>query len=207
MKVLFVHIPKTAGVSIRRFLVANNLENWVRMPFLRHHDPFFLLEENNNLDDTFVFTVVRNPYTRAFSHYNYIKELFDPSFDFTEFLKYIKFKGNNFFNVRFLKKEHIPFLGIKPFLKKRPLIFYDQTFFTHNKENKVGVQKIYKFENLVEFENDFDIKLRRTNVGNYTKESFFDAYTEENINLVRYLYCNDFINFNYSTDIKDSFNT
>ena len=96
-KILFVHIPKTAGTSINSYLTKNYLNAWymdTKMkidPRLFQHAPFYLYEENIDLQDVFTFTVVRNPYTRAFSHYNHIKDRFKIRMTFNDFLKYIKF--------------------------------------------------------------------------------------------------------------------
>ena len=68
-RLLFTHIPKNAGTSIRQWL-----EQWVpdsqAMPNLhKHHTPQHL--HTRHLEDYTHFAVVRNPYDRLLSHYNF----------------------------------------------------------------------------------------------------------------------------------------
>jgi len=64
--------------------------------------------------------------------------------------------------------------------------------------------KIYRYESLSEFEIDFDTKLEVTNVGVYTKSDYLTSYSKQNINLVKQLYFEDFIRFNYSDNFDES---
>ncbi len=68
-KLIFTHIPKNAGTSIRQWL-----EQWVpdsqAIPNLhKHHTPQHL--HTRHLEDYTHFAVVRNPYDRLLSHYNF----------------------------------------------------------------------------------------------------------------------------------------
>ena len=70
----FIHIPKTGGTTVRQTLAKNNID------FLfgggkgtgGHRPAHFFKNENS-----FKFCVVRNPYTRAVSYYNYLKRKHD----------------------------------------------------------------------------------------------------------------------------------
>lgn len=179
--VLFVHIPKTAGSSISKILYDNNLDNWNR-GWPRHHDPYFYLKENNNIDNTvFSFSVVRNPYRRTYSCFNQYNRVNKIKLSFIEYLKNIK--------------DGI----VSP---TTPLLHLPQSFYII-KNNKIQINKVYKFENLNEFESDFGWKLGFYNRGDYMIQSYINDYTEEAIKITKELYAEDFANFEYSLDFED----
>lgn len=66
------------------------------------------------------------------------------------------------------------------------------------------VNKLYKFENLIELEKDFGWSLGRYNVGQYNKELYIKDYTEEAVQITQELYAADFVNFEYSTNFKET---
>lgn len=178
---LFIHIPKTAGTSVTSILKQNGYDNWTRNPLYKNHDPLFLLEENNNFNkNTFVFSVVRNPFTRAYSYYHHFKRINYLNITFMEFLKFVR--------------NRIPFYD------KTPLITYNQSFYLFNNKGLLKIQKLYKFENLQELEYDFNVFLNRLNVGEYSLEQYYLDYSQDAQNLVRHLYHEDFINCNYSME-------
>lgn len=81
----------------------------------------------------------------------------------------------------------------------------DQSFYLHNRQGTLSsISKIYRFENLAEFENDFNTVLPRLNVGSYTFNDYLESYTQENINLVKQVYLEDFVLFDYSIHFDDS---
>jgi hypothetical protein len=176
--VIFIHIPKTGGQSIFSFLDSNNLNNWKR-EFHARHDPLFHLQALNDLFDVFKFTVVRNPFRRAFSYYKH-------------------FNRQNNLNVSL--KEFFRIIKDQEYYENTPMIFYPQSFYLCDENGDFGVDKIYRFENLAEFEKDFNCSLSKLNVGNYNYEEYIDSYTEKNKNFVReYYYC-DFVRLKYSFD-------
>ena len=176
---LFINIPKTGSVSIRSKLNEIGKNNWKRvLPF--DHDPFFIMEKNNKIDDfIFKFCMVRNPFTRTFSYYNH-------------------FKVKNNLDVSLIKFLNI--IKEKKFFKKTPFILYPQMFFILNLKGEVGINKIYKFENFSELEDDFKIKFEMLNIGSYSKSEFYDKYSQECIDLTLNLFMCDFVNFNYEFD-------
>jgi hypothetical protein len=182
-KVLFVHIPKTAGTSVSNFLELNNMDQWVRKynKYPRRHEPYFELKKNNIInEDVFSFSIVRNPYTRTYSCFNQYNKDHKTKISFIQYLNDIK---NNV---------------ISPIT---PLLHLKQSFFI-TENNKILVNKIYKFENLKEFEQDFSCSLGFDHVGGYMVELYNKEYTTEAIDIVKLLYKEDFVNFDYSFYFK-----
>lgn len=179
-KVLYVSIPKTASSSILISLKRNCLDNWQRFT-TNNHDPYHLLIQNNHIDNTvFKFTTVRNPYTRAYSYFKHFNLHNSLNFSFKQFLQYL-YDKNDYLSV------------ITKF------VFYDQSHFISH-DNKLAVDKIYKFENLDSLKKDLNINLIIHNKGNYTTDEYYEEYDSETIEIVKDMYKEDFINFNYSTD-------
>lgn len=174
--VLFVHIPKTAGTSIKHYLNSKKLDNWKRYNPVGH-DPYFELESNNTLtESTFKFTIVRNPYTRTYSYYRHFNFQNNVDFSFEQFLDILEKK---------IKYDKTPMTSF-------PQIFY---VLDNNSQNKLN--KIYKFENIEEFESDFEVKLPTLREGNYSKEQYYFDYNSNNIERVKRIYANDFLFFGY----------
>ena len=170
---LFIHIPKTGGTSINNTFEKNNLKTWNTVKDYGH-DPLYILKNNNIIDSsTFVFSVVRNPYTRAFSYWKHFNINNAKSLSFIEFLSTIENK------IQF---------------NQTPWTIYDQTSFLYDKE--INITKLYKFENLKEIEKDFNIILSHDRKGIYNKniKDYFDLNIISKINN---LYHRDFINFEY----------
>lgn len=176
---MFIHVPKTGGTSISHFLNNNNMDQWKReYPF--RHDPYYSMAKNNNIKkNTFTFSVVRNPYTRAYSYYKHFNYQNNLNFTFNKFLLQVK--------------EKVLYL-------KTPMIIFPQSFYLLSQNGKIELCKIYKFENLKEFEKDFKTNLPHLMKGNYNQDEYYKDYTQENISLVQNIYNKDFNLLNYSLE-------
>lgn len=184
-KILFVHIPKTAGSSISKILYDNGLDNWNRV-WPRHHDPYSYLNEANLINDkVFSFAVVRNPYTRTYSCYKQYNKTNKKDISFAEYL-------NN------TKQGKISTIS--------PMLHIPQSFYIMD-QDIIQVNRLYKFENLKELENELGWTLGFYNVGNYVVESYIEDYTDEAIEMVKDFYNSDFINFSYSKDFNKTLET
>ena len=175
---LFIHIPKTGGTSINNTFEKNNLKTWNTVKDYGH-DPLYILKDNNIINNkTFIFSIVRNPYTRAFSYWKHFNINNETNLSFMEFLLNIENKIQT---------------------NKTPWIIYDQTFFLYDKE--INLTKLYKFENLKEIEKDFNLILSHDRKGMYDKniKNYFDLNIISKINT---LYHRDFINFEYEKITK-----
>jgi len=179
---LFVHIPKTAGSSISKILDENNLDNWKR-EWPRHHDPYSYLKEANLVDEkVFSFAVVRNPYTRTYSCYKQYNKTNQTDISFAQYLDNIK-------------QGKISTIS--------PLLHIPQSFYIMDQDD-LQVERLYKFENLKELEDELGWELGFYNVGNYVVESYIEDYTDKEINMVQDFYSSDFINFGYSKDFNQT---
>jgi hypothetical protein len=184
-RLLFVHIPKTAGSSISNILWEKKLDNWNRA-WPRHHDPYSYLKEVNIIEhNVFSFSVVRNPYTRTYSCYKQYNKTNQTNISFAEYL-------NN------IKQGKISTIT--------PLLHIPQSFYVMEDDN-VQVDKIYKFENLKELEEELGWTLGFYNVGTYVVESYIEDYTDREIDMVQHFYNSDFINFGYSKDFNKTLET
>jgi len=200
--VLFVHVPKTAGTSVHRVLTET--PSWKITPESRrfysrmkhnNHIPVFVIERYNILNNFFVFSIVRNPFTRAFSYYQHYKRLQLLDISFEQFLDHVRRKKQAVF-------EFLDHVSIKKNTNTTPFIVYSQSFFLFDMNGKMSLDKLYRFEHIEEFETDFNIKMPNLNVGNYSLDEYLNSYTSTTIDLVRHIYLEDFVNLNYSTDFQ-----
>lgn len=172
-----MHIPKTAGIALRHAL---GKDNWVRTWHIGH-DPYHVIKQNNIIpSDTFKFSVVRNPFTRAYSYYHHFRRFNTSSISFKNFLSMIR---------------------AGEVTEKTPLMRYDQSFYIFE-GGKTEIDKIYRFENISELERDMNITLPKINVGSYSKEDYNRDYDYENVDMVRKIYARDFRNLGYNEEFK-----
>ena len=168
--ILFIHIPKTGGSSIKH-LINDNVPK--KFPF--GHDPLFSFKIDE-INDKFKFSVVRNPYARTYSYYHHFCKENNLKITFEDFLKNIK-------------------NGI--IYKKTPMYYFPQSFYVYDSKGFFSLDKIYRYEKLYELENDFSIVLPHFNLGNYKKSDIKKDYTPKCINMVKKLFFIDFLNFKY----------
>lgn len=109
-KILFVHIPKTGGTS-----VATALNDHQKRAFpsaaikddLKNHHPLLSHERMNKLSDFFVISIVRNPFTRAYSYFNQYKRRNNFTGSFEKFLNFIKDNSSTITNLYISQKPLI----------------------------------------------------------------------------------------------------
>lgn len=168
-KLLFIHIPKTAGTSIWNWLKDNGHENWARVSRV-HHESISEMRLLNNTRNTYSFAVVRNPYDRAISYFHHSQ----------------RFTRGHWKNL-----EHFLETIIEPngwgHQTNTPYIIFDQSHYV-TRNGKIDVDKIYRFENLEEFEKDFNTKIGHDMVGRYEPREL--TATEKS--LVEQAYARDF---------------
>ena len=99
---VFIHIPKCAGTTVEKIIGTSTpdeyFSSWknIQKGKLKTSQHFTYLELKNDLDinwdEFFVFSIVRNPYARFVSEYNYRRHIFlksnDPKSDVGSFLQF-----------------------------------------------------------------------------------------------------------------------
>lgn len=181
-KVIFIHIPKAAGSSVGKALYGTDIIG---------HYPYYVYKkyDANKFDNYYKFCVVRNPFTRIESAYNYLlsggkgradKELGD----------YIRSKSTSFDD--FCQNL------LTPSFTKKHVHFTPQVDFVYEGDVLV-VNKVIKLENISK-----DIKIvedylgRELRVGKENSIQKNDVVLSElSRNKIRDLYENDFIKFGY----------
>ena len=203
---IFIHIPKCAGTTIEKILgTCTNREyysNRIKLDSRLNKTPqhFTYLELKHELQvnwsDYYTFSVVRNPYSRFVSAYNFRRSLF----------------------LRTKKPEHDPktfskfILNLNIKTSNRVLAFdghlETQSSFLKNEANIIEPSiKIFNFENL---EPCWTMLQEKTgvkyNVGLWSRKSidstpYQDFYTPETKNIIYNFYKEDFDNFGYSSEL------
>jgi len=179
-KFAYIHIPKTGGTSLSSILLKVDGSE-----ILAIHDSIRLL---NDVDDYFIFTIVRNPFTRlASAYYDRIK---DNSIKLNEFIDKINYKDSWYF----------------------PQLY----FINSGKRDNVKISYIGKYESYTEsvkvILNTLDLKypiphLNRNPIydrhPNIKQHEFYKYLYEDEWckDWVRERYIDDFKQFNYELDI------
>ncbi len=201
-KKIYIHIPKNGGHSIVELLTGTlavplnqrpNKDNWVKMPLPLNQK--FLEKKQIDLKSYFIFTFVRNPYSRFLSGWKNLYHKYQKSgiryshadFNLTkeEFRKSYKMfeKGNRDQNI------HINWTQTK-----------------HLGPVFTNINQIFKFE-------DFDTGYKQISSSLYSEEReapirfgtplstpYQEWMTDEIITYVNKKFHDDFINFNYEKE-------
>ena len=215
-KVIFYHIPKTAGTSIKSAL---NMDSG----FV----PYFLSKGAKNynikLKDYKKFSVVRNPYSRLISLYNYRKlRNYDnwamgKDYDFNTWLKNPKLKGfrtiddfylftDNFFKM--MKDENTR----KKYFNQTINDYIPYHLWLSNENNNLKMDFVLKQENLnndfnhvfenceLPEKNTYNSNLREYGENNTLKvinDDYKSVYSRESLDIVNKIHKKDFELFKY----------
>lgn len=210
---IFVHIPKTAGLAVtdafgkygqpRVRTIWRSISR--RLPFqegpatahFREHEPVskMIAKLSRPVFDRFVsFSVIRNPFDHAVSHYEYMKQF------------RIKSTAEKVGEMSFL--EYLEYRMKPPFWNDTVFArMPDQCYYLTDSEGKIAVKRLIRFEQLgAELEAlSRDLKLPDFNLRHVNKtkaikkpmDAYYDATT---INLVRQIYDRDFDVLGYSRE-------
>jgi len=178
----YLHIPKTGGSSISSVL--HNVEGTKDIVV---HDS---IRAFNNVNDYFIFTIVRNPFTRIASAYEHEKRKGRHDYNFYNFLKnssgneLILLPQSYYINAGQTKDKKVSFVGrYETYEKDVSYIF-----------NKIGVTTPIPHLN----RNPLYEKQPNLNQEKYYKYFYSEEWMKD---WVRERYENDFKIFNYDMDI------
>jgi hypothetical protein len=213
---IFVHIPKTAGLSVTdafgkygrkqsRSLLRSitrrlPLRESPERAHFREHDPAFVMIRKLGREafERFLsFSVVRNPFDHAVSHYEYMKQ-----FRIESTARKV---GEMTFEEYLVYRMKAPLWNDTIFAR-----LPDQTYFLTDRAGDIAVDRMIRFENLSMELHDLAQELQLPEFTlqhvNKTKsrsdkrpfQSYFDHTTEE---LVRQIYDRDFERFGYARSV------
>lgn len=213
-------MPKTAGTALtaalepfgvyetrtllRRLMRRLPVQEAADRAYFRKHETACDLRNKigaSQFSDFFKFTVVRNPFDHAVSHYEYLKEFRNPKkaqmFAAMSFVDYLHWRTEK-------RGMFVPFFSILP----------DQTHFLVDKRGKkLLIDRVLRFENLADdFENltqDLgiaNVKMQRVNSTKAKQKgrSIISYYDEKTVEIVQKLYARDFSFFEYDTNVHSA---
>ncbi|WP_340679162.1 sulfotransferase family 2 domain-containing protein [Paraglaciecola sp.] len=186
-KVLFVHVPKAAGTSIVKSIYGT--EDWTHLSLADYE-----AIHGSEISSYFKFAFVRNPYSRLYSAYNYLKHKSDVEFDKLWRESHLKYDFNTFIE-SWLTCKNIETCAIDH--------FRTQTSFLLNSKKEMDINFTGKFESLSKDYQKLmeilskDLSLSKENAYHY-KETFSPASLSKNCrNIIESVYEVDFANFSY----------
>jgi len=182
-KVLFIHIPKAAGMSVVNSLYKQNRS---------HHASAldYLNEDRDKFHSAFSFAITRNPYTRLYSAYYYLKNggmnIIDRAWWDIYLSKYKNFEifiteGGLEYAIK-EKAEH--------FIPQYKFIYGDNDELLCNYFGKI--EKIEDVEFYISEKLQKKIKFSKKNVVNKTEAVISDIYTDDMLSIVNRCYEKDF---------------
>ena len=189
-KLIFIHIPKTAGTAVLEAIGKKGEGG-------RNHLPWYVYYTSNHLKfrNYYKFSFVRNPWDRAYSAYEYLLNGGNQHEDIKVSEMIRKFDDFNDFVVN----------GLGQGMLRNHLMFAPQSDFIIGPTGEIVVDFVGRFENLNE---DFSILadklgvnpvLKKQNVNSKKKKNnYIQAYcTNESINIVANIYKQDITVFGY----------
>tara|TARA_B100000700_G_C14892268_1_gene783296 strand:+ start:384 stop:1055 length:672 start_codon:yes stop_codon:yes gene_type:complete len=186
-KIIFIHIPKTAGVSILKSIFGDVTLEGHRS--VRFYKEIF----NRKYSDFFTFTIVRNPWDRLYSSYKFLEK------------GGINIHDKNAFKIHlFVYKDFEDFVinGLNKKIIWEITHFMPQYDFVCDKNGKIMIDYVGRFEDLNKSFSEIshilklDFKLDHHNKND--KKNYQDVYTSEMIEKVAQIYKKDIDIFEYS---------
>lgn len=189
---IFIHIPKTAGISIVKAIYGDvSLEGHRSIYFYKH---IF----DKDFKDFFTFTFIRNPYDRLYSSFKFLQKGGMNQHDKNAFQKYLS---------HYSDFEDFVLNGLNNEIIYEIMHFIPQSEFVCSKDGEIMVDFIGRFENLYEdFKNlsgriNKELVLEHLNKNN--KKDYFNIYTEDMKLKVKNIYKKDIEIFEYDFMSKD----
>ena len=190
-KIIYIHIPKCGGISINKALY-NNYGGMHRTA-----SDYLFAFNYYKFNTFFKFTVVRNPYTRLFSAFNFLKK-----------------GGFNKNEAAWVNKNLSDYKDFEQFilgggLKEEKIINY---YHFRKQVDFLKLPKPYKIDNIYKIENLEALKKDLAAIGSYPNlrklnQTFYDTeirtiLNKEIQNIIYEFYKEDFLYFDYSKSLK-----
>ncbi len=208
-KCIFLHIPKCAGTTVNQLISDNKNFNYLepdyeylygwcpeRKLFMQHATIEELIETDlisNEIWNSYnKFTIIRNPWERLISSYNWIKSNLSIKGNLNDFIEL----RNEFSKIKNLdpktyRKDHLK--------AQSEFIFY----------KNYSLNNIYRFEDLHKI--DFKKILNRDYIEIYhlkkskKRKHYSNYYSKKQEDIIGKLYINDIKSFNFQFEDKRSF--
>jgi len=188
-KVIFVHIPKCAGVSINRILFGNLAGGHTTIEeYLNIFEPKYII-------DYFKFTIVRNPWDRLVSSYFFLKQGGFNEYDRTWFEEELSvFSDFNEFVKKWVNKSNI----------WKWHHFRPQYHYIIDKSGKIELDFIGFLENIDEdfayITNHMGISCRLPELNRSEHDTYMRYYSNETRDIVAEVYAEDIKLLGYNFD-------
>jgi hypothetical protein len=187
--IIFIHVPKAAGSSISRSVYGRAVSHIKAKDFKKISPQLF--------DELYTFSMVRNPYSRLYSAYNYLKQGGTnevpigkrPTIDSNDLKSFENFVLN-WAAKRDMAKEHS--------------ILQPQHLYTHD-NGKLLLDQVWKLEETNQFIDDMKLRLGDNysllsiNKSEGDNTSLEKIYSEDMKQIVQRIYSKDFELFDYKT--------
>lgn len=189
INISYIHIPKNAGTFVKQFMAIGDNKHLNACDKEREikgdcsHLHITYLEHKNS--DTNYFTIIRNPYDRFYSIYEYDKDFLKKHYkedifkNFETFLEYFYEKPNEIYKHKHLYPQSEFLLDYKNKLNENiDILLFEQLPINLKKyleKKRIGYH-IHKLNKLI-------------NQGNYTEKHHF---TDTEKKKIQYIYQNDF---------------
>ena len=178
-KVIFIHIPKSAGTAITKALYGTIESN--------HNTCSEYMNENKDTFFSFFrFSFVRNPYSRCYSAYNYLQAGGKGPMDIYWRQKYTS---------AYATFDEFVAMGLENAIKKRAVHFIPQNEFIFDKNDALMIDFMGRYENIEQ-----DISYLRTKIDfmgdleviNKGPDNSLKFISEESKSIISSLYKKDF---------------
>jgi hypothetical protein len=215
-KFIFVHVPKNAGTSITNMLASFSTPidieiggtqigellqpEYIKRYRISKHSTSFDLETvlGEVWNNYFKFAMVRNPFSRFISAYNFLRKWNSGNINFhNKILSYNDI--NDFISSDFILVEKIP-----------DSIFNKQTYWLYDKSNEIMmIDKYLKIEDIdneirslaqnIPALNNYDSGiLQRLNSSSGLEKNFNEILTKNSLDILYTIYRDDFDKFHYN---------
>ena len=171
-KPLFIHVPKTSGRYIKS-VVETKLNYFIHRPANN------IKQSCNFYDDIESFAIIRNPYDRFVSAFNFNPQ--NKNADINEFVFNVHDNPMDFYARFGPHREH----------------FNTQTYFLTDDNDNIIVKKLFRYENLQECYDWLNEKLQVSLQVKDHNSHWEDVLTAESITYLTVLYRRDFAMLGY----------